>query len=100
MQCTTDKSRVYLICKLAKGKVELIYIGSSGQKNKDGSLITRTAGLGGIKDQLVNVKQFSGSRKVIYPLVMKFQNIDALNIYWYVTHEETHQDFPKDIEVI
>ena len=96
----TDKSGVYLIYKLAKGKIELIYIGSSGQKNKDGSLKTRTAGFGGLKDRLVNGKQFGGSRKVTFPLVMKLQNIDALDIYWYVTHDDTHKDFPRDIEVI
>jgi len=69
----TDKSGVYLIYRLAKGKIQLVYIGSSGQKNKDGTIKTPTAGLGGIKDRLVNGKQFGGSRKVTLPLVMKMQ---------------------------
>lgn len=96
----TDKSGVYIIYKLARGKVEMVYIGSSGQKNKDGTIKTRTAGLGGIKDRLVNGKQFGGSRKVTLPIVMKLQKIDALDIYWYVTYDENHKDFPKVIESI
>jgi len=96
----TDKSGVYLIYRLAKGKITLVYIGSSGQKNKDGTIKTRTAGLGGIKDRLVNGKQFGGSRKVTFPIVMKLQKIDALDIYWWVTHDNNHQDFPRDIEKI
>lgn len=96
----TDKSGVYIIYKLARGKVEMVYIGSSGQKNKDGTIKTRTAGLGGIKDRLVNGKQFGGSRKFTLPLMMKMQKIDALDIYWYVTHDDIHKDFPRDIERI
>lgn len=34
----TDKSGLYTIYKLAKGKIELIYIGSSGQNNKNGTI--------------------------------------------------------------
>ena len=96
----TDKSGVYLIYKLAKGRVELIYIGASGQKNKDGTIKTRTAGLGGLKDRLVNEKQFGGARKVTFSLVMKLQKIDALDIYWYVTHDNNHKNFPRDIEAM
>lgn len=96
----TDKSGVYIIYKLAKGKIEMVYIGSSGQKNKDGTLKTRKAGLGGLKDRLINGKQFGGSRKVTLPIVMKLQKIDALDIYWYVTYDDNHQDFPRDIEVM
>lgn len=94
----TDKSGVYLIYKLAKGKIDLVYIGSSGQKLKDGTLKTRKAGLGGIKDRLVNGKQFGDRRKITFPIVMKLQQIDALDIYWYVTYDEHTNDFPSDIE--
>lgn len=94
----TDKSGVYLIYRLAHGRVELVYIGSSGTKNKDGTLKTRTAGFGGLKDSIVNGKQFGASRKTTVPVAMKLQKTDALDIYWYVTHDENHKDFPHDVE--
>lgn len=94
----TNKSGVYLIYKLAKGKVELVYIGSSGQKQKDGTLKTRKAGLGGLKDRLVNGKQFGDRRTITFPLIMEHQKIEALDIYWYVTYDENVKDFPSDIE--
>lgn len=96
----TDKGGVYLIWKLSKSRVELIYIGSSGQKAKDGTLKVRIAGLGGIKDRLVNGKQFGNRRSVTFPIKMLTENIDALDIYWYVTYDENHKDFPGEIETM
>ena len=46
-----DKGGVYLIYKVADEQELLIYIGSSGQKNRDGTLKVRQ---GGMKDRLVN----------------------------------------------
>lgn len=40
----TDKSGVYVVYALAKGKIELIYIGRSGKKGEDGNIKTRIAG--------------------------------------------------------
>src|SRR5438445_4443244 len=59
----TDKSGVYIIYSLKGGRIELIYIGRSGEIKADGSLFIRTAGLGGLKDRLVNGKQFSEPRR-------------------------------------
>ncbi len=95
----TDKSGIYIIYALAKNKKELIYIGISGQKQKDGSLKTRKAGLGGIKDRIVNGHHFGKiSRKKSWPWQMKKESIEALEIHWYVTHEENIKDFPRDVE--
>src|SRR5687768_12509401 len=46
-----DKGGIYLIYKIIDAKEILIYIGSSGQRNKDGTLKIRK---GGLKDRLVN----------------------------------------------
>lgn len=93
-----DKSGVYIIYKLAGGKVEMVYIGASGMKKEDGTLKTRTAGLGGLKDRLVNGKQFGDRRRITFPQIMQTQNIDGLDIYWYVTYDDHHKDFPTEIE--
>ena len=54
----TDKSGVYIIYALKNGKIELIYIGRSGELKSDGTLFIRKAGLGGLKDRLAaNAKQ-------------------------------------------
>lgn len=97
----SDKSGVYIIYSLKNGKIDLIYIGCSGKKNPDGSMFIRKAGLGGIKDRLVNgkQKQFGNmARKKSWPLQIKKEKIEALDIYWYVTHNETYTDCPHDIE--
>lgn len=54
----TDKSGVYIEYTLKGGKIELNYIGRSGKIEKDGSMFIRKAGLGGIKDRIVNGHQF------------------------------------------
>ncbi len=93
-----DKSGVYIIYTLASGKVELIYIGSSGKKLKDGTLKTRKAGLGGIKDRLANGKQFGDRLKITWPLQIKLEHIEVLDIYWWVTHGDSYTDCPVEVE--
>jgi hypothetical protein len=53
-----DKSGLYIVYALAKGRIELIYIGISGTEQKEGTLKTRKAGLGGMKDRIVNGHHF------------------------------------------
>lgn len=97
----TDKSGVYIVYALAKGKIELIYIGRSGRKGADGNIQTRVAGCGGIKDRLVNGKHFNKiARRTSWPQQMKLENIEALDVYWYITYDEKNKDFPEDVERI
>ena len=94
----TDKSGVYLIYKLAKEKVELIYIGISGRKGADGNIIHRK---GGLRGRFLTGKQFGDRRSKTWLLRMKEENITALDIYWYVTHDgDNYKDFPRDIEKV
>lgn len=58
----TDKSGVYIIYALKSGRIELLYIGHSGEIKQDGTLFIRKAGLSGLKDRLVNGKQFGEPR--------------------------------------
>lgn len=93
-----DKGGVYVIYALRRGKMELIYIGRSGELKQDGQLFIRKAGLGGLKDRLVNGKQFGMPRRNSWKVQMLADQIEALDIYWYVTHCDDFVDCPKVIE--
>jgi len=89
-------SGIYLIYALQKGRVTLIYIGISGRKNIDEKIQHREDGLRG---RFLTGKQFGGLRKHSWPVKMKLENIEALDIYWYVTHGTANTDFPRDLEI-
>src|ERR1044071_3252823 len=85
----SDKSGVYIIYELRRGKVNLIYIGCSGRQKKDGTMFIRKAGLGGLRDRLVNGHQFGKTpRRISWPIQMTTEGIEALDIYWFATHSE------------
>jgi len=97
----TDKSGVYIIYELKKGRIELVYIGSTGKKEKDGSISTNGAGLGGLKEMIVNGQQSRKTpRQISWANKMIREGTDALDIYWYVTHDSEISDCPKIIEKI
>jgi len=83
---------VYYVIRLAKGRVELVYIGKSGT-------ITRT---GHFKDQLlkgrINNKQDGMKRQDFFDIKMIEENIDGLDIYWFVTMDESNSDLPAYME--
>jgi hypothetical protein len=57
-------------------------------------MFVRKAGLGGIKDRIVNGHQFGKiQRRVSWPIQMGREGIDA---YWYATHNEIVMDCPQD----
>jgi len=95
----TNKSGVYVVYALKNGKIELIYIGRSGKIEKNGSMFIRKAGLGGMKDRIVNGHQFGKTpRRISWLSQMKKENIEALDVYWYVTHNEKYKDCPRILE--
>ena len=95
----TDKSGVYLVYALKNGKIELIFIGSSGKLEKDGTIFIRKTGLGGMKDRIVNGHQFGKvPRRISWIKQMIEEKIEALDVYWYVTHDYKFVDNPKEIE--
>ncbi len=96
----TDNGGVYLIYKMINSKMELLYIGSSGQK-RDGKLKVRQSGLGGMKDRLVNgyhPKFGKIKRKKVFPIKMRDENISELKIFWWITYDKVCSDFPTDVE--
>ena len=94
----TDKSGLYIIYALKKGRIELIYIGRSGEVKSDNSLFIRKAGFGGLKDRLVNGKQFGSPRRNSWKAQTLTEKIEALDVYWYVTHDDKFVDCPKVLE--
>lgn len=94
----TDKSGVYVVYALKRGRIELIYIGRSGKVRKDGTMFIRKSGLGGLKDRLVNGRQFGTARKRSWKTQMLKENIEALDVYWYVTHNDKYMDCPEVVE--
>lgn len=89
------KSGVYIVYALKKGRVELIYIGNSGKIEKDGSLSTGKGGLSGLKDEIINGQQFGKTpAHIAWKKQMTRENIEALNIYWYVTYDAGYKDCP------
>ncbi len=96
-----DKSGVYIVYALSNGKIELVYIGCSGKKESDGTIFIRKAGLGGLKDRIVNGHQFGKiPRRISWANQMRLENIEALDVYWYVTHDAKCNDCPEVIEKI
>lgn len=92
----TDKGGIYLVHALKKSKRELIYIGRSGKLEKDGLMRIRKAGLGGIKDRIVNGHQFGKTpRRISWPRQMEHEGIEELEIHWYVTHNDQFKDCPR-----
>ncbi len=95
----TNKSGIYIVYALKNGKIELIYIGCSGKHLADGSMFIRKAGLGGIKDRIVNGHQFGKNpRRKSWIAQIEKETIEALDIYWYATHNQKYSDCPRVIE--
>lgn len=90
----TNRSGVYLVWTEIGGKRFLLYIGRSG-KMKNGVIEHRKAGLGGLKDRLVNGHQFGKmARRRSWPIVMDKLGLSELEVNWY----DTGADDPDDIE--
>jgi hypothetical protein len=95
----SDKSGVYLVYAIENNIIELIYIGRSGKIKSDGKIFIRKAGLGGIKDRIVNGHQFGKvPRKISWPSQMQKEKIDLLRVHWYVTHNLNYKDCPRKLE--
>jgi len=87
-----DLPGVYYIIKLAKGKVELVYIGKSG-------IITQKKDM---KKQTLR-KRFDDTQGKLYSQQYFYEkikdvNTDGLDIYWFVTMDKNNNDLPVYVE--
>jgi len=89
-----NEAGVYIIYKLAGGKIELVYIGKSGTMNQNGTFKEQK-----LRKRLNN-KQDGVTRQDYFENKIATENIDALDIYWYVTFDKNSQDLPAYVEGI
>ena len=85
---------IYYIIRLAQGKVDLVYIGKSGTINQSGIF----------KDQLlkgrINNKSNGVKRQKFFEQKMDEENIDGLDIYWFITMDKSNNDLPGYAEAL
>lgn len=90
-----NKDGVYLVYELKNGRVDLVYLGCSG----DRSFLYVKEGLFGLKQSIVNgPKSEKGVRAQDWPVKMLTENIDALDIYWWATYYSQLKDHPEMIQ--
>lgn len=87
-----DLPGVYYIIRLSGGRIDLVYIGKSGTIQQNGRFKDQ-----GLKGRLNN-KQDGARREDFFNEMCLKENIDALDIYWYVTFDHKNQDLPGFVE--
>ncbi len=85
---------VYYIVRLARGRVDLVYIGQSGTINQKGVFKKPF-----LKDG-INIQQDGSPRQAFFDNKMTTENIDGLDIYWFVTVDEHNNDLPSYVEAL
>ena len=83
---------VYYIIRLDNNRVELVYIGKSGSVEQNGLFKKQT-----LRGRLNNNHEGLG-RQEYFNQKCKDENIDALDIYWFVTIDKTNHDLPAYVE--
>ncbi len=93
----TNKSGIYIVFALKDGRIELVYIGRAGEAKEDGSISVSKNGLGGIKENIVNGTHLGEPRWKSWKSKLIKENIEAIDVYWYVTHNNKYADCPKEL---
>lgn len=88
---------VYVVYELKDGRIELVYIGSSGKILQNGRQKTQNNGLW---DEIINGIQFGDPRSKSWKAKIIAENIEALDIYWYETFDAENNDIPSVIQGI
>lgn len=91
-----NKSGIYLVYELKNGRIELVYIDSSGKIQNDGTIKHRN---GRLYDRIVDGHQFGKiPRKKSWKQKLIDEKIEALDIYWYDTMNPEIMDIPVFVE--
>ena len=85
---------IYLIYRITRNTRQLVYIGLSGTLKQNGKL-----GKQGLKSR-INNKQEGKRREKFFNYKIQSEEIDALEIFWYVTFDGELKDIPSYIEAI
>jgi hypothetical protein len=94
-----DKSGVFLVYALKGGRIELVYIGSTADSDQSDSSWINDIGFSGLLEEIVKGTSFEEiPNNVSWPQQMAKENIEALDIYWYVTQDESVNDSPALVD--
>lgn len=83
---------VYYIAYPTNGSDKLLYIGKSGTRKQDGTWSKQ------LLRGRINNKQAKIKRQEYFEQKMEAEQINALDIYWFVTYDEKHKDLPGYVE--
>src|SRR5690554_110657 len=86
-----DGTGVFLVYELKDGRVELVYVGSTGKMTQTKKGISSNL----LYDALVYGKQFGDERRKSWRDKLASENIEALDVYWYETFDEETWDLPN-----
>jgi len=90
-----DKSGIFVVWQLKNGRIELVYIGSSGKIQNNGKMNSKD----GLYGSIVNEKQFGEiPRKKSWKQKLIDDEIEALDVYWYDTFNSNNKDIPGFVE--
>jgi hypothetical protein len=91
-----ETSGIFLVYDIKIEKKDLIMVGSTGTIQNDGTLKSKN---GGLNDKIVNGHQFAKTgRKYTWPVQMKLENIDRLEVEWYECFNDKIKLIPTTIE--
>jgi hypothetical protein len=76
---------IFYVIHLARGGIDLVYISRSG-------MLSQT-----LRDK-INITPYQFSQQDFFESKMSLDNIDALDIYWFVTIDKKHNDLPEYVE--
>ncbi|MGZ3871819.1 MAG: hypothetical protein ACXVJD_02810 [Mucilaginibacter sp.] len=90
-----DKDGVYIVYELKGGRINMVYIGSS----ESGSQAIFKERLAGLSKSIINGPEpEKAPRTQTWPIKMMVENIDALDIYWWVTYKGNLKDSPAKLQ--
>jgi hypothetical protein len=87
-----DLPGVYYIVRLSNGRIDIVYIDKSVTIQQKGEIKVQ-----GLKSRLNN-KQEGIEKQDFFESRFLKENIDALDIYWFVTFDTKSQDLPGFVE--
>ena len=87
-----DLPGVYYIVRLSKGRIELVYVDKSGAIQQNGQFKDQ-----GLQSRL-NSKQEGIERQDFFEYRILKEDIDGLDIYWFVTFDIKSKDLPGFVE--
>lgn len=89
-------SGIFLVYAVEGEEKELIMVGSTGTIQNDGTLKSKN---GGLYDKIVNGHQFAKTgRKYSWPVQMKLENIERLEVSWHETFNDKNKAIPTFVE--